>query len=276
MRVTIFGTGYVGLVTGTCWPRSATTCSASTSTQAKVEGLKRGVIPIFEPGLEAMVKSQPRRRPAALHHRRRRGGRARRDRCSSPSARRPTRTARPTCSTCWRWPRPSASTWSEPEVVVDKSTVPVGTADKVRATIADDAGRARRRRRASTSSPTRSSSRKAPRSPTACAPTASSSAPTARGSEELLRELYAPFNRNHDKHHRDGRALGRADQVRRQLHAGDQDQLHERDGQPRRAASAPTSRWCARASARTRASATTSSIPAPATAARASPRTCRR
>ena len=40
--------------------------------------------------------------------------------------------------------------------------------------------------------------------------------------------------------------------------------------------SAPTSRWCARASVRIRASAGTSSIPAPATAARASRRTCRR
>ena len=74
----------------------------------------------------------------------------------------------------------------------------------------------------------------------------------------------------------DGRALGRAHQVRGQRDAGDADLVHERARQPRRATSAPTSSTCARASAPTRASATTSSTRAPATAARASPRTSRR
>ena len=39
------------------WPMSATTWSASTSTQAKVDGLNQGVMPIYEPGLEPMVKA---------------------------------------------------------------------------------------------------------------------------------------------------------------------------------------------------------------------------
>ena len=55
---------------------------------------------------------------------------------SSRSARRRTRTAAPTCSTCWRWRGPIGKHLRKPAVVVDKSTVPVGTADKVRATIA--------------------------------------------------------------------------------------------------------------------------------------------
>ena len=66
----------------------------------------------------------------------------------------------------------------------------------------------------------------------------------------------------------------RDDQVRRQRHAGDQDQLHQRDGQPVRTGSAPTSTTSAAASATTSASASSSSFPAPATAVRASPRTC--
>ena len=91
---------------------------------------------------------------------------------------------------------------------------------------------------------------------------------------EVLRELYAPFNRNHDRIIVMDVRSRRADQVRRQRHAGDQDQLHERDGQPCRAARRRHRGRCATASAPTRASATTSSTPAAATAARASPRTC--
>ena len=45
--------------------------------------------------------------------------------------------ARPTCATCWRWPRPSAEHMDDYRIIVDKSTVPVGTADRVRAKVAE-------------------------------------------------------------------------------------------------------------------------------------------
>ena len=57
MRVTIFGTGYVGLVTGTCLADVGHDVVCVDIDQAKVEGLNRGVIPIYEPGLEPMVKA---------------------------------------------------------------------------------------------------------------------------------------------------------------------------------------------------------------------------
>ena len=57
MRVTIFGTGYVGLVTGTCLAEVGHDVVCIDIDAAKVEGLNRGVIPIYEPGLEAMVKA---------------------------------------------------------------------------------------------------------------------------------------------------------------------------------------------------------------------------
>ena len=57
MRVTIFGTGYVGLVTGTCLADVGHDVVCIDIDAAKVEGLNRGVIPIYEPGLEAMVKA---------------------------------------------------------------------------------------------------------------------------------------------------------------------------------------------------------------------------
>ena len=52
MRVTIFGTGYVGLVTGTCLADVGHDVVCVDIDAAKVEGLNRGVIPIYEPGLE--------------------------------------------------------------------------------------------------------------------------------------------------------------------------------------------------------------------------------
>lgn len=55
MRVTVFGTGYVGLVTGTCLAEVGHQIVCVDIDAAKVDGLNRGVIPIYEPGLEDMV-----------------------------------------------------------------------------------------------------------------------------------------------------------------------------------------------------------------------------
>lgn len=56
MNITIFGTGYVGLVTGTCLADVGHSVLCVDVDEAKVEGLKNGVIPIYEPGLEPLVK----------------------------------------------------------------------------------------------------------------------------------------------------------------------------------------------------------------------------
>lgn len=61
MRVTIFGTGYVGLVTGTCLADSGHEVMCMDVDEAKIAGLKQGVIPIYEPGLEPMVSENVRR-----------------------------------------------------------------------------------------------------------------------------------------------------------------------------------------------------------------------
>src|SRR5690606_26470376 len=55
MKVTVFGSGYVGLVTGACLADVGHQAMCVDVDQAKIEGLKKGVLPIYEPGLEPMV-----------------------------------------------------------------------------------------------------------------------------------------------------------------------------------------------------------------------------
>lgn len=178
MRVAIFGTGYVGLVTGTCLADVGHQVVCVDIDQAKVDGLNQGIIPIYEPGLEPMVKANHAASrlafttdaASAIAH-----GQVVFIAVGTP----PDEDGSADLQYVLAVARTIGRHMSVPTVVVNKSTVPVGTADKVRAAIAEELA-ARGADITLTWCPTRNSLRKATRSPTACARTASSLVRPAR------------------------------------------------------------------------------------------------
>ena len=141
MKVTIFGTGYVGLVTGACLADAGHEVLCVDVNPAKVESLEQGEIPIFEPGLESMVvrnREEGRLRFTTDAGRGVGFGTLQFIAVGTP----PDEDG----SADMQYVLSVAATIGRHmdgyKLVVNKSTVPVGTADRVRATIiAELAGR---------------------------------------------------------------------------------------------------------------------------------------
>lgn len=136
MKVTIVGTGYVGLVTGACFSEVGIDVTCVDIDEKKIENLKKGIIPIYEPGLEDMVERNVQK--GRLHFSTKlseslEGVSVVFGAVGTP----PDEDGSADLKYVLQVSKEVAENMSDYLIMVTKSTVPVGTAEKVRKTMSD-------------------------------------------------------------------------------------------------------------------------------------------
>lgn len=130
MNLTVIGTGYVGLVAGACLADMGNNVICIDNNQEKLEQLRNGVVPIYEPGLEELVKSNVQEKrlsfsddlDSAVKHS---------QVCFIAVGTPQDENGAADLSGVFAVAEQIAKSMNEYKVIVNKSTVPVGTAQKV-------------------------------------------------------------------------------------------------------------------------------------------------
>lgn len=197
MKVTVFGTGYVGLVQGTVLADVGHDVICVDVDEEKVAGLKAGRIPIHEPGLEPLVLAAQA------------AGRLRFTTSAAEGVAHggiiflavgtpPDEDGSADLQHVLAVARTIAEHMAAPKIIVNKSTVPVGTADKVREAVR--AGLAARGADIAFDVVSNPEFLKEGAAVADCQrPDRIVIGADNPAAADALRELYAPFNRNHDK-----------------------------------------------------------------------------
>ncbi len=135
MKIAVIGTGYVGLVTGTCFAETGNHVTCVDIDENKIKMLNEGRMPIYEPGLEILFERNTRQGRLDFTTSLAEGIRdAKVIFLALPTP--PGEDGSADLQYILRVAEDLAPLLTDYTVIVDKSTVPVGTAEKVRATIA--------------------------------------------------------------------------------------------------------------------------------------------
>jgi len=197
MKVTIFGTGYVGLVQAAVLADVGHEVCCVDVDEAKVEGLKNGVIPIYEPGLEELVIENYREGRLIFTTDAGEGvnfGQIIFIAVGTP----PEEDGSADLQYVLAVAATIAENMQEEKVIVDKSTVPVGTADKVSKALAT--GLKLRGADIPFEVVSNPEFLKEGAAISDCQrPDRIIIGTESENAEKLMRQLYQPFNRNHDK-----------------------------------------------------------------------------
>ena len=197
MKVTVFGIGYVGLVQGTCLAEAGHDVMCVDVNAERVEKLKQGIIPIYEPGLEPMVKDNHQSgrlnfttdAAEGVNH-----GDIQFIAVGTP----PDEDGSADLKYVLAVAKTIAEHMSSHKIIINKSTVPVGTGDKVKNAV--QAVLAERGSNLTFDVVSNPEFLKEGAAVNDCMrPDRIVIGTDSESAEEQLRELYAPFNRNHDK-----------------------------------------------------------------------------
>ena len=197
MKITVIGTGYVGLVTGTCLAEVGNEVMCLDVDPRKIEILKSGGIPIYEPGLQEMVRRNVEAGrlffttdvTESVHF-----GQIQFIAVGTP----PDEDGSADLQYVVAAARNIGRHMNEFKLVVDKSTVPVGTADKVKAALAEElAARGVGIEFCVASNP--EFLKEGAAVDDFMKPDRIVIGTDGERATQLLRQLYAPFQRNHDR-----------------------------------------------------------------------------